>query len=90
MKNQQKMPQRLKSTKIHKVGFKPISNKLEYFGKHIVDSAFKVHQNLGPGLLEKVYEICFCYELKKRGINYVRQIEIPVYYDEIKFDDLPF
>jgi GxxExxY protein len=67
--------------------FEPIPQELEIIGKKIVDSAYIVHKNLGPGLLEKVYEICFCYELQKRGISYSRQLEIPIKYDNITFDE---
>ncbi len=67
--------------------FKPIPEELNLIGKNIVDAAFNVHKNLGPGLLEKVYEVCFCYELAKRGISYDRQIDIPIHYDQITFDE---
>jgi GxxExxY protein len=46
-----------------------------------------VHKNLGPGLLEKVYEICFCHELTKRGLSYQRQIDIPNVYDGLEFKE---
>ena len=59
----------------------------EYLGKEIVDCAYKVHKSLGPGLLEKVYEICFCHELNKKGILFQRQIDIPIIYDGIKFEE---
>ena len=39
-----------------------MSEREEYIAKNIVDAAFIVHKNLGPGLLERVYEICFCHE----------------------------
>ena len=42
--------------------------------KIAVGAAFTVHKKLGPGLLEKFYEICFCHELSKRGLKYQRQI----------------
>jgi GxxExxY protein len=57
----------------------------EFLGKEIVDIAFKLHKALGPGLLESVYEICFCHELSKRGIPFVRQKKVPIYYDGIEF-----
>ena len=57
----------------------------EYLGKEIVDIAFKLHKTLGPGLLESVYEVCFCHELSKRAIPFVRQKKVPVYYDGIEF-----
>ena len=57
----------------------------EYLGKEIVDIAFKLHKTLGPGLLESVYEVCFCHELSKRAIPFVRQKKVPIYYDGIEF-----
>ena len=55
--------------------------------REIVNSAFKVHTRLGPGLLESVYETVLAYELTSRGLRVVRQQPIPVVYDEIKMDD---
>jgi len=49
----------------------------------IVDSAFKVHKTLGPGLLERVYEVCLCHELDKRKLKYKKQVTVPVVYDGI-------
>ena len=54
----------------------------------IVDAAYIVHKALGPGLLEKVYEVCFCHELSKREITYKRQVDIPIDYDGIVFQDV--
>ncbi len=45
-----------------------LNEKEEWLCKEIVDCAFKVHKQLGPGLLEKIYERCLCYELEKKGI----------------------
>jgi GxxExxY protein len=59
---------------------------LETVGKGIVDCAYKVHRKLGPGLLEGVYETCFCYELQKHGLGYMRQVSVPIFYDELKLD----
>ena len=67
--------------------FEPLSEKEEYIARQIVDAAYTVHKKLGPGLLEKVYEVCFCHELSKRGLQYQRQIEFPIVYDGIKFDE---
>jgi GxxExxY protein len=50
----------------------PLSKKEEMIAEHIVDAAFRVHKNLGPGLIEKVYEACFCHELSKQGTPYQR------------------
>jgi len=65
----------------------PIPKELDAIGKLIVDAAYTVHKNLGPGLLEKVYEICFCHELFKRGLTYRRQIDVPIVYDNLMFDE---
>ena len=46
-----------------------------------VDICYKIHTALGSGLLESVYESAFACELKKREIPYLRQPDIPVYYD---------
>ncbi len=67
--------------------FEPIPEELEIIGKKIVDAAYTVHKSLGPGLLEKVYEICFCHELTKRGLHYLRQIDLPVVYDGLTFEE---
>ena len=81
------MPQKLENTKSHKKNYRPIPIELEAIGKKIVDASYTVHKELGPGLLEKVYEICFCHELAKRGLNYKRQIDIPVVYDGLTFEE---
>lgn len=65
----------------------PISEEDERIASLIVDSAFAVHKNLGPGLLESVYEVCFCHELRKRGVSFRRQVVVPVFYDGIRFDE---
>lgn len=67
--------------------FTKLSEEEERIAKLIVDAAYTVHKNLGPGLLEKVYEICFCHELQKRGLKYKRQVDIPIVYDGIIFDE---
>ena len=67
--------------------FEPIPEELNIIGKKIVDAAYTVHKNLGPGLLERVYEICFCHEIQKRGLYYQRQLAIPIVYDGIEFEE---
>ena len=54
--------------------------------KILIEIFIKVHSQLGPGLLESVYETAICYELTKRSIPFKRQAPIPVYYDDIKMD----
>ena len=52
----------------------------------VVDAAFKVHSVLGPGLLESAYHACLAYELRKRGLKVLTQVELPVMYDGIRID----
>jgi GxxExxY protein len=59
----------------------PSSLNEEEIGRIILDSAFKVHNALGPGLLESVYESALAAELKKRSLTVERQKPIPVEYD---------
>jgi len=65
----------------------PLPPEYEEIARKIVDAAFAVHKALGPGLLEIVYEVCFCHELKKRGLTYLRQVVVPITYDGITFDE---
>ncbi|MEI6178725.1 MAG: GxxExxY protein [Verrucomicrobiota bacterium] len=61
-------------------------NPIDTIASEIVDAAFKIHKELGPGLLESAYEACLEHELKKRGFNVQRQMAQPVYYDGIVID----
>jgi len=65
----------------------PLSDQEECTAKVIVNAAYTVHSTLGPGLLENVYEVCFCHELTKRGLSYCRQVVVPIVYDGIVFDE---
>ena len=56
-------------------------------GKVVVDSAIAVHNALGSGLYEIVYEVVSAHELKKHGINVDRQVRVSIEYDGIKFDE---
>jgi GxxExxY protein len=56
-------------------------------GKVIVDTALHLHKRLGPGLLETVYEVILAYELKKRQMNVERQVQIPILYEGIQFEE---
>ncbi len=64
-----------------------ISKSEEAVAEKIVDAAYTVHKKLGPGLLEKIYEVCFCHELTKRGLSCQRQVEVPIVYDEMVFNE---
>lgn len=59
------------------------NQKLEEIAKIVVNSVFKVHKELGPGLLEKVYEACLVYEIAKAGLEVNRQVDVPIVYDGV-------
>lgn len=59
----------------------------EEIGKKIVNAAYVIHKSLGAGLLEKVYEICMAHELTKSGLFVRRQVDIPIVYDGITFEE---
>ena len=51
-----------------------------------IGAAMEVHKELGPGLLESVYEVCLAYELQQRGLKVKRQTPLPVRYQGIDLD----
>jgi GxxExxY protein len=65
----------------------PLPEQMEVLAREIVDISFKVHKELGPGLLESVYEKCFCYELEQRGIAYQSQKQVPIIYNDLVIDE---
>ncbi len=56
-------------------------------GTIIVDCAVKLHMNLGPGLLESVYEAVLAKQLQLAGLTVQRQVPIPIIYEGISFDE---
>lgn len=52
----------------------------------ILDSAYKVHTKLGPGLLESAYQACLVYELKKKNLKVEVEKPLPLIYEEVKLD----
>ena len=60
--------------------FEPIPVETEFAAKTLIDAAFSVHRELGPGLLESVYEACLCHELSLRGVAFQSQLALPVKY----------
>jgi len=54
--------------------------------KQIVDAAFRIHNALGPGLLESAYDAVLAFELTRRGLRVVRQQAIPVVWKDIRMD----
>lgn len=67
--------------------FNVLSEQEERIGKAVVNAAYKVHKELGPGLLEKVYEACLAYELEKAGYLVKRQVKLPIVYDGVFFEE---
>ncbi len=54
-------------------------------GKIVVDTAIDIHRELGPGLLESVYEIVLVAELKERGLHALRQVPVSIHYKGHEF-----
>lgn len=52
----------------------------------IIGSAIAVHKALGPGLPESAYEECLCFELSEAGLEFKRQVALPVVYKGVKLD----
>lgn len=54
--------------------------------QEILNSAFKVHTDLGPGLLESAYQACLAYELRKKGLQVEVEKPLPLVYEEVKLE----
>ena len=54
--------------------------------KEVIGCAIEVHKELGPGLLETVYEECLAYELTMKGLKYKRQVKLPVIYKNMELE----
>jgi GxxExxY protein len=67
--------------------FVPISSEEEAIGKAVVNAAYLIHKELGPGLSEKVYEICFCHVLANGGYLVCRQLDVPIVFQEMCFKE---
>jgi GxxExxY protein len=63
-----------------------LPEEIEAVAEKIIDACFRIHKALGPGLLESVYEECLCYELSRAGLEFKRQVSLPVVYESIKLD----
>jgi GxxExxY protein len=55
--------------------------------REIVDAAVCIHRELGPGLLESVYEAVLAYELAERGLKVERQVPVPITYLKLRFEE---
>lgn len=59
---------------------------IEKLFKEVLDCAFKVHSELGPGLLESAYEECLKYEIERRGLKVESQKPMPLIYKDVKLN----
>ena len=59
---------------------------IEEVFKKVLDCSFKVHTELGPGLLESAYEACLMYELKEVGFKVMKQVAVPLFYKDVELD----
>jgi len=59
---------------------------IEYYAKNIVDSGYRVHKELGPGLLESVYLFCFMEDLRIRRIKAEQEVFQPLFYRDNKLN----
>ncbi len=64
----------------------PDRHKLDVITEKIIGAAISVHRVLGPGLLESAYEECLCFELSLMGLNFQRQVALPVQYKDVMLD----
>ena len=51
----------------------------------VIGAAIEVHRQVGPGLLEAIYQECMAYELKVRGLKVAREVTLPVRYKKLEF-----
>jgi GxxExxY protein len=64
----------------------PITDRANRAAKTVVDAAFAVHTQLGPGLLESVYEKCLCHAIRRRGLAVERQLFLPIEFEELRMN----
>ena len=61
--------------------------KIENIARAVVDCGYHVHREIGPGLLESVYEIILCEALKERGLSFQRQLQVPIKFRDAVIDN---
>jgi GxxExxY protein len=67
--------------------FDPLTEREQWLAEQIIDIAFTIHKTLGPGLLESVYEKCFCHELDSMNISYTKQQCVEIIYNDLVIAD---
>ncbi len=63
-----------------------LPRRTEELATQLVDAAYSVHSELGPGLLESIYERCLCHEPSLRGIKFEQQVVLPIAYKDLLID----
>ena len=66
------------------------ADRINQIAKLVLDAAFAVHSELGPGLLESAYKACLVYELNKRQIETCVEVPVPMIYDGTKLLDVGY
>jgi GxxExxY protein len=66
--------------------FDRIPERVDFLSNRVINAAIKVHKELGPGLIESVYETCLVFELVKAELQVERQIKLPIVYDGVLLD----
>ena len=64
----------------------PMPYERDVLTDRIIGFAIEVHRHLGPGLLESAYEECLCFKLNQTGIDFKRQVPLPVVYKSVRLD----
>jgi GxxExxY protein len=67
--------------------FSPLTQREQWLANQIINIAISIHKTIGPGLLESIYEKCFCYELGKRDIPFIKQKCVEIIYDNLIIDE---
>lgn len=65
----------------------PDSKTIEAVATQVVDAAYRLHRDLGPGLLESVYEVVLAKMLVDRGLHVERQVPVPIRFQGHTFDE---
>jgi len=68
------------------LGVNPVAERLNAITEKVIGCAIEVHKGLGPGLLESAYEKCLCYELSQTGLQFERQVPLPIVYKGVNLD----
>jgi GxxExxY protein len=69
-------------------GTKTTKERIEFelLSRTVIGCAIEVHRELGPGLLESAYQKCLEFELQTRGVQFDRELQLPVRYKEVQLD----